>query len=119
MSIVLNRVLSSFKGSTPSNGVEKALLHIAGGIDNLNNLIKDSHDIQMAGSRADDLGDKKARALMIVIEKMTVRAKTIKIYPHQLQFSFACEEIFKFFEKAKIISKAENETEFQAAIADL
>lgn len=88
------------------------LFCLAEGIDEVKDLI----NIQMAGSRTESLGDKKAKALMIVIEKIIGR------YQRNIDKAVGCytdEEIFKLFEKAKIISRAENETEFQAAIADL
>lgn len=67
---------------------------------------------------SESFGDKKAKALMIVIEKM-VACMEIETYPKQPQFRYLYRQIFKLFEKAKAIKRAENETDFQAAIADL
>ncbi len=120
MSITMNRVLNSFEGHLPSSGVEKALLHIAASIDNLDDLIKNSHNIQMVSRKADDLSEKKTKALMIVIEKIMTKFHNYnELFTADFQRAANKLEIYKLFEKAKAISRAESETEFQSAIADL
>lgn len=57
-------------------------------------------------------GEKKARALMIIIEKIIAR--------HQNIHNRCVDEgMFKLFEKAKQINRAKTEDEFQLAIAGL
>jgi hypothetical protein len=57
------------------------------------------------------LGDRKARALMIVVEKM--------IALHRKGDTFLGEDAFKLFELAKRIHYAGTEEEFRAAVAEL
>lgn len=82
----------------------------------VDNLIENQNSQKPA---TESLGDKKAKALMIVIEKMVVCMEKIEAYPNQPQFRFLYQQIFKLFEKAKTIKRAKNEIEFQTAISDL
>lgn len=97
----------------PPSVESRAFVGVAEGIDEIKDLIKNSHNIQMVGSRESDFGDKKAKALMIVIEKM------FEEYKNRGRSQFYNHQIDELFEKAKVINQAENKTDFQSAIAGL
>ncbi len=109
------KVKESMYGSIDSRHAQTrgGMIALAEGVDVLNDLIKNSHNIQMVSRKADDLSEKKTKALMIVIDKIYTK------YINRERKQFYDNDIPKLFEKAKAISRAENETEFQSAIVDL
>ena len=98
-----NQVVQVLERGVHNGQLAQVLRFIAEGIDEL----REEKNLQKPASES--LGDKKAKALMIVIEKM------IAVVENQ-QTDI---RIFKLFEKAKIIKRTETEAEFQATIADL
>src|SRR3990167_10084310 len=85
-----------FEGS-----VRRSLSDIAKAIDEL----RESQNLQKPTSEF--LDSKKAKALMVVIQKI------VAVFEHE-QVDI---KLFKLFETAKAIKRAETETDFQSAVA--